>query len=428
MEKQKKSWVRRIFSRNNKTTNTNACGCTVFKNLGCELQTKISLLISNDIMQTPEVRNIIDTLATMFSTIPVFHIRTNQDGKTEYIESDITRVINIEPNILQTKTTFLTTAMTQFLVYNNVAIVPKWGGEDDDILQSLEPLPYTDWLTIERNGKYYVEFQQALPPARKQYAVKDIILLQRYPTLEGGRDNKPLNLLLQIANGIQQWILNTVEKPDTVGAYLQYTMGTTSKEAKIAKAKEVNEVLQEANNENPLGLMVLDSDVKLNAIDIKQKPIPVELLKIGLETIYNSFGGTEELVQRKLSSTVLETIVKLTIKPIANQWGEEFTRKLFTQGEKDHKNQIKFETFSLTIKSIDDIIKLRRNALLGRNEIREDIMGIGTANDLEDEFVDDLNVVPYLMKEKYQMARAKSGQMDKRVGDMIQQGGEEDGN
>ena len=53
---------------------------------------------AKSIYSIPEVRTAIETMADIISTVPIYHKVENKDGTADYIDDDISFVLNLKPN------------------------------------------------------------------------------------------------------------------------------------------------------------------------------------------------------------------------------------------------------------------------------------------------------------------------------------------
>ena len=81
----------------------------------------------------PEVRNAVECVADIFSSIPIYHKRVDKNGNVVYLEDALSRVLTIKPNELQNATQFWKSVITQLLVENNVFIEPTYNYMDGSL-------------------------------------------------------------------------------------------------------------------------------------------------------------------------------------------------------------------------------------------------------------------------------------------------------
>lgn len=378
-----------------------------WSNLSSAEQNLVLNALSNKMYDVPEIRTAVNFVAEVFSTIPMYHRRTDAEGNTEYLSSNIDFVLNKMPNTLQTKTTFFVSVITQFLLYGKVVIIPHWTGERDEILESLEPLPHTAWQFYEKNEEYFIVITNG---ERKKYPIKEVILLSRFDMLNGNGDRQAIGLHQAIMQAIQRRAEKNAINPKIIQAVLQLRQGNMKPEAAKARAEEIaKQITNSAEGELP----VIGGDVELKEVRIDPIPVDIELLKYITEVVYNYLKVTTEIIQLKAGELTNELFLTSTIKPIANQFSEAISKVVFTRRELQTGNWIELDLTALQIATLSaktSFIEIAmRNTVINPNEARE-FIGFGRIpGDLGDRYKQTLNIIDASIAAEYQMKMAKGG-------------------
>lgn len=414
MEKQnifKRTWNALIGKTRSAIIKTLHNGTTSYTGLNTDDKTFVLNCLTNSMFSVPEIKNAVNFVAEVFSTIPVYHRRTDTYGNTEYLQDDKDFVINKIPNELQTKTTFFVSIITQFLLYGKAAIIPHWFGRYEMLLDSLEPLPFDTWQEQEIDGKDYIVLTNG---ERKKYLLSDVILLNRFDMLNGNNDNQAISLHKSVMRAIQKRAEQNALNPKVIQAYLKMRQGNMKIDAAKARAKEIAEQISSgATESNGFVLPFVQGDVDLEKIDISAIPVDTELLDSVTEIVYNYFGLTKAIIQRKALELENEMFINTTIKPIANQVSEEFSKKLFSPGELRRGNWIEFDLTALQIATLSSKTTFFQQAIplgiINADEAREYI-GFGKIpNGLGESYMQTLNLIKKENATEYQMNMAKKG-------------------
>lgn len=413
MEKQKRTLFDRLFRRQSSTQ-------TTFANLPIDMRCELAGFMATRAINSPEVLTVVNTIAEIFSTIPTYHKRTDDTGNVEYLEKDIHRVLNIDPNPLQNRTQFWISVVTQWLLNNNVIILPEWDRRYDErtgravyTLRSLAPLPHTTAKPQrDGNGKYYIDI--SLENGTRRFNVEDLIILNRFSTLNGGGSNQPISLHQSIMQAILKQAETQAISPKTIQAYLQIKQGNMKPEAAEKRRKEVLEQINtKADGELPI--VTLQADMELKSIDIKNIPIDKEILEYAKKGAYNFFGFTDDALQRKLSDFEWQLLIATTFTPMSNQASQEFGRKLFSPREKEMRNEIEFDLTALQVATLRDktsfAYQMIPMGVINPDEARERF-GYGIRPDRKgSDWQKTLNLVEWGLANDYQMMNASKGRL-----------------
>lgn len=328
---------------------------------------------ANQIYNIPEVRIAIEKISDIFSTIPIYHKRVDKrTDYTTYLSDTTERVLNYKPNVLQNKTQFFKNVITQLLLENNCFIEPLFDLENGN-LKSLYPLSNKKFKfeTDESHTTGYVKFLDAKNPD-KRYNLNGIIYLSRFCTLSGGEPNS-IGLYEKVIQSLGEQIVNVAnpKKPRAILQSNQQGQGQLKEKDRTGTLKDV-----QANfDDNVQGLVYFDKMWTITPINWQENDVNKELMRFVVNTVYNYFGMTENIINGTASESEWETFIATTIKPLSRQFEEEFTNKLFSENEYYFGNRIEFDYFALSVSTLQAKTSLFgvaiRQGILNIDECRE---------------------------------------------------------
>lgn len=328
---------------------------------------------ANQIYDIPEVRIAIEKISDIFSSIPIYHKRIEKDGTVRYLSDPTERILNYKPNALQNKSQFIKNVVTQLFVENNCFIEPIFDSSSGD-LKALYPLPNKNFkLDTSSNGMTgYVQFLDQKQNTEKKYNLEDIIYLSRFCTLSGGQKNK-LGLYEEVIKSLGEQIVN-VANPKKPRAILQSTQ-VGQGQLKDKDKKGTMEDVKANFDESVQGLVYFDKMWQVTPINWQENEVNEKLMQTVVNTVYNYFGINENVINNKATEVEMEMFISTTIKPLAEQFEQEFTNKLFTENEYYFGNRIEFDYFTLSVSTLQAKTSLFgvaiRQGILNIDECRE---------------------------------------------------------
>lgn len=301
-----------------------------------------------NIYNIPEVRTAIESFADIFSTIPKYHERIDKLGNITYFEDEITKIISLRPNVLQNATQFWKELITRLMLESNVFIEPifdKFNGQ----LKYLYVLPSKQFqLKYINDGTATVTFLDSIN-GNKERNLNELIYLNRFSSLSGGKKNN-LGLYETVIQALMQQAL-TVANPKKVRAILQGKQNISSNLPKNDK-KGVLEDVKANFADNVDGLVYFENQWNVTPINWQENDVNRELMKLVINTVYNYFGITNNIINGTATEIEYSMFIANKINPIAKQIEQEFTNKLFTSNEINFGNKIELDTFALSVSTL----------------------------------------------------------------------------
>lgn len=299
---------------------------------------------ANRIYDIPEVRTAIECFADIFSSIPKYVERVDRNGNITYMENQMSKVLTQRANPLQNSTQFWKNVVTRLMLDNNVFIEPVYDNVTGK-LKHLYVLP-KDSFTFELVGDdAFVKFGRT----GKKYKLSGfggLIYLNRFGAITGGSNNS-LGLYETVVQSLAEQAIN-VAKPNKVRAFIH---GKVAGQSPIQKPKDTKGTMKDleinmANNVQ--GVSYLDGHWEVTPVNWQENDVNRDLMQFAINIIYNYFGITGEIINNKATTIEYQLFVRNRMEPLAQQIEQEFTNKIFTEGEIGHGRRIELDTFALS--------------------------------------------------------------------------------
>ena len=213
------------------------------------------------------------------------------------------------------------------------------------------------------NGKSYTFNYDDIIHLRMNYYDNDIFGNSLMPTLSP---------LLKINNTIDDSIVKAIKNSSLIRWLLKATSSIRTDDLKKL-AKEFSESFLDTTSETG-GVAATDSKVEAQQIDSKDYVPNFEILKSVKDRIYSLFGVSEKIVQGNYTEDEWNSFYESSIEPIAVDFANEYTRKLFTAKKRSYGNKIIFEASNLACATIStklNFLQMVDRGALTPNEWRE---------------------------------------------------------
>lgn len=213
------------------------------------------------------------------------------------------------------------------------------------------------------NGKSYTFNYDDIIHLRMNYYDNDIFGNSLMPTLSP---------LLKINNTIDDGIVKAIKNSSLIRWLLKATSSIRTDDLKKL-AKEFSKSFLDTTSETG-GVAATDSKVEAQQIDSKDYVPNFEILKSVKDRIYSLFGVSEKIVQGNYTEDEWNSFYESSIEPIAVDFANEYTRKLFTAKKRSYGNKIIFEASNLACATIStklNFLQMVDRGALTPNEWRE---------------------------------------------------------
>lgn len=353
----------------------------------------------NQPYEAAAVREAVDAIARNVAKLKPMHIRRVGD-KLQTVDDQVNRMMQTRPNPNMSAYDFIYRLITTLLVENNAFAFAKWNGMQLEGIWPINPAS-VDFIQ-DPTGRIWCKFYFVAGIVKLPY--DQVIHLRRhyYNNDLYGSSNRPVNSTLSALHTVNEGIENAIKTSANLRGIIK--VGNILKESDIKAYKDrfVSEYMT-INNQG--GIAALDNKAEYQ--ELKNNPVVVDAaqMKELRDSAYRYFGVNEKIVNSSYTEDEWNAFYESTIEPLAIQMSLEFTRKIFTDRELGHGNEIIFEANRLQYASARTKIALARElmpmGILSVNEVRE-IFNL-TPVDGGDERIQSLNYIKASKADEYQL-------------------------
>lgn len=378
--------------------------------------TPIYSQFGTNIYASDVVQQVLKCIVDEIKKLKPVHVRY-KGSDTTAVNSDIQKVLD-NPNDLMTTSEFLEKVTWLLLMNYNVFIIPTYYTWVDDLTgatqrryESLYPINPTNVDFIEdETGELFVKFRfwngytttieyKDLIHIRYNYSISEYMGGNRL----GQPDHMPLLKTLELNNNLLNGIAKSMRASYSINGVVKYN--TVLDKGKTEQAiRELEQKLK--NSESGF----LPMDIKGEFIPLKKETALVDdnTLKFIDEKILRNWGVPIDILKGSYSKETYESYYQKCLEPIIIAYSQAFTKKLFTERQKDFKNKIEFypkELIFLTMQQKIDLVNLLSpTGALFENEKRT-MFGLEPLAELEGERYMSLNWINSNNASEYQVGK-----------------------
>jgi len=279
------------------------------------------------------------------------HLAVDQKtGEMKVNPDAVYRFLLSEPNPYMTGQQFQEKVTNQLCLNNNAFILII---RDENMIPiQLYPIPCVSVGAIYKNDVLYLEFRYRNGKTHVFPYSEIIHLRQDYndSDLFGSSPAAAMTQLMEIIGTIDQGIVKAIRNSSVIKWLLKFTQSMREEDIKKNVKQFVDNYLSvESETWGAAGV-----DAKADAIRIEPKDyVPNSMIqKESINRIYSFFNTNESIVQSKWNEEEWNAYYEAEIEPIAIQFGDTYTVKLFTRRERGFGNKIVFEASNLASASI----------------------------------------------------------------------------
>lgn len=213
------------------------------------------------------------------------------------------------------------------------------------------------------NGKVYTFAYDDVIHLRTNYYDNDIFGNSLMPTLAP---------LLKISNTIDDGIVKTVKSSNIIRWLLKATGSLHPDD--LQKISENFAKAYTSTDSTAGGVAATDPRVEVTQVKNNDYIPNFEILKSVKDRIYSLFGVSEKIVQGNYTEDEWNSFYESSIEPIALDFANEYTRKLFSVKKRSYGNKIIFEASNLACATIStklNFLQMVDRGALTPNEWRE---------------------------------------------------------
>lgn len=375
--------IDQIFGRNKNKTNV-----TYVKGVN-QVDTSFSdwsgSLYDNDI-----AKSAIHTNASNMAKLKPKHIRRTKDKVIYSPDKNIERMLNY-PNRYMNMYDFLYKVATQREEKDNAFIYFR------KETYELYPISASRIELLEDNegdlfAKFYFKVGQTVT-----IPFEELIIIRNHFNLKDlfGDNSNSLNSTMEVINTIDQGIVSAIKKSANLRGLLKWNSILKTDDIKAQTKNFVDEYLN-INNDGG----VASTDPRYDFVQLKNESyVPNKpQMDSSKERIYSYFGTNEKIIQSKFNEEEWNAYYENKIEPMAIQLSLEFTKKIFSEFQLGHGNEIVFEANRLQYASnntkvavsklltdigaasLDDILEIFNMAPIGGDEGRRRVQTLNMIN------------------------------------------------
>ena len=292
------------------------------------------------------------------------HIR-EKDNDIIPVNSSLQKVLN-NPNHLMTTSDFLEKVTWLLFLNYNAFIIPvyrSWteNGVEKRYYEALYPiLPSQVDFIEDASNTLYVKFRFN---NGQEYTLRysDVIHLKyRYSVNQymggnesGQPDNEALIKTLDLNHQLLQGVRSAMKSSFAINGVVKFN--TLLDDGKTEKAlKDLEAKLKKSES----GFLPLDLKSEFIPIKKEIQLVDATTLKFIDEKILRHFGVSLPILTGDYSKEQYEAFYQKTLEPLIISFSQEFTKVLFTDGEKSHSNKVMLYTKDLIFMSVDQKINM----------------------------------------------------------------------
>lgn len=316
------------------------------------------------------VQQAISCIVTETKKLSPIHIREDENEPIP-VESNIQKILE-RPNVLMTQSDFLEKIIWQLYLNYNSFILPTYSitkgkdGTEKKKYTGLYPIQPTNITFLQDpTDNYFIEFTFA-NGYKPIIRYEDVIHIRyRYSVNEflggnefGQPDNDAVLKTLELNDVLLQGVGKALKSSFSINGVVKYNTLMDGDKMDKAIAK-----LEQHLKNNESGFLPLDMKGEFIPLSNKIQLVDEKTLKFIDEKILRHYGVSLPILTGDYTKSQYEAFYQKTLEPLVISIGQAFTKALFTETEKDHKNSIKFYPHELIF--MDTSQKLEMVRLLG---------------------------------------------------------------
>lgn len=302
----------------------------------------------------PVIRTCIDTIARNCAKMGIRHVRRVK-GRISPVEGDLQRLLENRPNEFMSTYDFIYKVVSLLYSHNNCFVHIKTDNKGN--ILGLYPLTYKNLELREASGELMLKFQ--FNDATQTIPYTEIIHIRRHfngHDLLGNSNNDSLASSINILNSLKESMENAVKNCTKLRGYLKSNNVLSPESKKNILSDFVDKFTSKGSKYG--GTAIIDSTVDYNPLNSSFETMDSEQMDFVRSEIYRYFGLNEDIIKSDYTSDKWNAFYESVLEPLAVQFSQEFTNKLFTENEKKQGHEILFTCDKLQYASLKDKIDL----------------------------------------------------------------------
>lgn len=362
-------YLKDVVNKFREQVNFRLPGMTSAKTLNT--QVPVFSQFGTNVHESDIVQTCIDTIATEVSKLIPKHIRTNVDGTiSDDGNSNLNRLFKHGPNELMTTSDFLEKIVWLYYLNSNCFIYPIYELRSTSNTGELRyTRHYTGlyplnpkWVTFlqDQTGAMFVEMEfengtrVTLPYAdlihlRWKFSVNEL--------MGGGSDgmpnNAPILKTIEINDKLLQGVSKAVETSFSIRGVLKINTMLDDETQKAERAK-----FEEKIRSGDSGILPLD--LKADYVDLRPDPriVDKDTLEFLDRKILRYYGVSLPIITGDFTDEQHQAFYSKTVESFVTKLDRAFTKTLFTEREKDVRNEVVFYPKNIMYMSLAKKIEL----------------------------------------------------------------------
>jgi len=324
------------------------------------------------IYESDIVRSCIRPKARAIGKLSAQHIKDNDNNFKVNPDENIKFLLE-EPNPLMTGQVFREKMATQLELNNNAFAVIK---RDENTFEPYEiyPVPAARVDMMEgAMGDMYLKFH-FLDGKQMIVPYVDVIHLRQdfnSHNLFGDHPGQALTELMDVVTTIDQGMKKAIQNSAVIKWIMKFTSVLKPEDIQIEVDKFTKNYL---SIENQGGAAASDPRYDLQQVENKSYVPDDKQMNNTTKRIYDFFNTNTKIVQSRFDENEWNAYYESTIEPVALQLAGEYTRKIFSKGERRRGNKIVFESLNLQYASMRtklSLVQFVDRAMMSPNEARK---------------------------------------------------------
>lgn len=356
------------------------------------------------IINNPIVASCVDTICKHFAKMTMTHT-----CKGNTVNDALNQLLTVRPNDLMSPYDFLYKVCSLYLIDNNAYVYVQRNATGTPV--ALYPIQDAETeLKEDQQGSFYLKF--TFNGSTITEPLGNIIMLRNHYNKNefiGGENINPLYHLVDMLYQVDQLTMAGLKNSAEIRGILSLT-GTLQDDDLQEKRDTFNN--QFLNSENNGGVAVVDGKMEYKPINFAFNPIDSKNINLFENKIYDYFGVSPEIIKGTYTDGQWNAFFSSTLQPMAKQFEEEFTYKLFSEKEVNIGNKVDFNCDLLGYMSPDSKTKmftaLKDMAVMNKDTITN-VFHLPAVPD-GDKIMQSLNYVDSNVANQYQLG--KNGQVE----------------
>lgn len=286
------------------------------------------------------IRSCIDTVAKHCGKL-----KAKVKGPNSKFKNRIEYLLTHRPNRYMSAYDFLYKVVSMYLTNNNAFIFINFDYLNG-IIEGLYPVPYSNIEFLQADNDLYCKFsfKSGTKPVILPY--EDLIHLRRHfnnEDLAGSPQFEVLNPTLKLFKGIVESFINSFNATSRLRGYIKYVNNLNPKDLKQFKEDFISSYMQSGTD----GIGALDAKADFVATKIEPYTIDNDNQETANKQIYTYYGVSEAILTGDYTEEKFNAFYNSTIEPIAIQFSDEFTNKIFSAEEIKRGCEIVFSSLRL---------------------------------------------------------------------------------